>query len=105
MPRTHTHPCKGRGTSLRTYPTFVRQTFVEWAAQPINKSFWAGAFSRQQRAKGSPHQVAVRALAFKWIRILHRCWLSHTPYDESRYLMALQRRGSPVLAGLTSSDS
>lgn len=86
-------------------PTFVRQTFVEWAAQTINKSFWAGAFYRQQRAKGSPHQVAVRALAFKWIRILHRCWLSHTPYDESRYLMALQRRGSPLLAGLTSSDS
>jgi transposase len=86
-------------------PTFVRQTFVEWAAQTINKSFWAGAFYRQQRAKGSPHQVAVRALAFKWIRILHRCWQSHTPYDESRYLMALQRRGSPLLAGLASSHS
>jgi transposase len=85
-------------------PTFIRQTFVEWAAQTINKSFWAGAFYRQQRAKGSPHQVAVRALAFKWIRILHRCWQSHTPYDESRYLMALQRRGSPLLAGLASSD-
>jgi transposase len=86
-------------------PTFIRQTFVEWAAQTINKSFWAGAFYRQQRAKGSPHQVAVRALAFKWIRILHRCWLSHTPYDESRYLRALQRRGSPLLSGLASSDS
>jgi transposase len=86
-------------------PTFVRQTFVEWAGQTITKSFWAGAFYRQQRAKGSPHQVAVRALAFKWIRILHRCWQSHTPYDESRYLKALQRRGSPLLAGLASSHS
>jgi transposase len=86
-------------------PTFIRQTFVEWAAQTINKSFWAGAFYRQQRAKGSPHQVAVRALAFKWIRILHRCWQSYTPYDESRYLKALQRRGSPLLAGLASSHS
>lgn len=83
-------------------PTFVRQTFVEWAAQTINKSFWAGAYYRQQRAKGSPHQVAVRALAFKWIRILHRCWQSHIPYDESRYLRALQSRGSPLLAGLPS---
>ncbi|MGO4522975.1 IS110 family transposase [Dyella sp. 2RAF44] len=80
-------------------PTFVCQTFVEWAAQTINKSFWAGAFYRQQRAKGSPHQVAVRALAFKWIRILHRCWQSRTPYDESRYLMALQRRGCPCSPG------
>ena len=82
-------------------PTFVRQTFVEWAAQTVNKSFWAAAFYQQQRAKGCSHQVAVRALAFKWIRILYRCWVTHTPYDESRYLMALQRRGSPLVAGLS----
>ena len=81
-------------------PIFVRQTFVEWAAQTINKSFWAGAYYRQQRAKGSSHQVAVRALAFKWIRIVHRCWQTHTPYDESRYLMALKLRGSHLVAGL-----
>ena len=55
-------------------PTFLRQTFVEWAGQTINKSFWAGAYYRQQRAKGSSYQAAVRALAFKWIRILYRCW-------------------------------
>ena len=34
-------------------PKFLRQTFVEWAGQTINKSFWAGAYYRQQRAKGS----------------------------------------------------
>jgi transposase len=81
-------------------PKFVRQTFVEWAAQTINKSFWAGAYYRQQRAKGSSHPVAVRALAFKWIRILYRCWQTRTPYDESTYLNALKRRGSPLLKQL-----
>ena len=78
-------------------PTFVRQTFVDWAAQTINKSAWAGAYYRQQRAKGCSYQVAVRALAFKWIRILHRCWQDRTPYDESKYLEALRRKGSPLL--------
>jgi hypothetical protein len=39
----------------------------------------------------------VRALAFKWIRILFRCWQEKTPYDEAVYLMALQKRGSPLL--------
>lgn len=78
-------------------PTFLRQTFVEWAAQTINKSFWAGAFYRQQRDKGSSHPTTVRALAYKWIRILHRCWQTRTPYDEATYLNALQRRGSPLL--------
>jgi transposase len=46
-------------------PTFLRQTFVEWAAQTVNKSFWAGAYYRQQKAKGCSHQAAVLALAFK----------------------------------------
>ena len=78
-------------------PTFLRQTFVEWAAQTINKSFWAGAYYRQQREKGSTYQAAVRSLAFKWIRILFRCWQTNTPYDEVAYLKALERRGSPLL--------
>lgn len=78
-------------------PTFVRQTFVEWAAQTINKSYWAGLYYYQQRAKGCSYQAAVRALAFKWIRILYRCWKTRTPYDEARYLKALRERGSPLL--------
>lgn len=78
-------------------PTFLRQTFVEWAAQTINKSYWAGLYYYQQRAKGSSYQAAVRALAFKWIRILYRCWITRTPYDEAKYLKALQERGSPLL--------
>jgi len=41
-----------------------------------------------------------RALAFKWIRILYRCWQTRTPYDESTYLNALKRRGSPLLASI-----
>jgi len=78
-------------------PTFMRQTFVEWAAQTINKSYWAGAYYRQQREKGATYQAAVRSLAFKWIRILYRCWKSGVAYDESRYLKALERRGSPLV--------
>ena len=76
----------------------------KWAAQTINKSFWAGAYYRQQRAKGSSHQAAVRALAFKWIRILYRCWQTGKRYDESVYLNALRRRGSPLLGKLSLSD-
>ena len=79
-------------------PTFMRQTFVEWAAQTINKSYWAGEYYRQQREKGSTYQAAVSALAFIWIRILYRCWQTRTPYDEVTYLRALERRGSPLLA-------
>lgn len=78
-------------------PTFLRQTFVEWVAQTIPRSFWAKAFYESYRARGARHQAALRALAFKWIRILHRCWVDRTPYDESRYLIALQKRQAPLL--------
>jgi transposase len=78
-------------------PTFLRQTFVEWAGETIPRSFWAKAFYEQQRSKGLSHQAALRALAFKWIRILFRCWQDRIPYDEAAYLLALQRSGSPLL--------
>jgi transposase len=81
-------------------PTCLRQTFVEWAAESTRHSFWARAYYQQQRDKGASHQAAVRALAFKWIRILFRCWQKRTPYDESIYLNALQRRGSPLIHNL-----
>jgi transposase len=81
-------------------PKFLRQTFVEWAAESIRHSFWAQVYYQQQRDKGKAHQAAVRALAFKWIRILYRCWQEHTPYDESVYLQALKRRGSSLIQQL-----
>jgi transposase len=81
-------------------PTFLRQTFVEWAAESTRHSFWAQVYYQQQRAKGKAHQAAVRALAFKWIRILSRCWQDRTPYDEATYLQALHRRGSSLMQHL-----
>jgi transposase len=78
-------------------PTFLRQTFVEWVASSVPHSFWARAFYESHRAKGASRNATLRALAFKWIRILFRCWVDRTPYDESRYLAALQKRHSPLL--------
>lgn len=78
-------------------PKFLRQTFVEWAALSIPHCYWAKAYYEQQRGRGSSHQAALRALVFKWIRIVFRCWQNRTPYDEATYLSALKRRGSPLL--------
>jgi len=36
----------------------------------------------------------VRTLAFKWIRIVFRCWQDRMAYDETRYLTVLAKRGS-----------
>ncbi|MBQ4795112.1 IS110 family transposase [Pectobacterium versatile] len=76
---------------------FVRQTLVEWAAKTVNSSYWARLYYQGQRDKGKSHQSAIRALAFKWIRIIYRCWKTRTRYDEAKYLLALEARHSPLL--------
>jgi transposase len=78
-------------------PKFFRQTFHEFAAQSIQDSFWARAYYCRQRAKGKDHHAAVRALAFKWIRIIWKCWHSRTPYNEVIYLESLRKKGSSLL--------
>ncbi len=80
--------------------TFLRQTFVEFANQSIRQCPWARAFYHQQRQRGKAHQAAVRSLAFKWIRILWRCWQDHVPYDDARYERALTAHGSPLATQL-----
>ena len=47
-------------------------------------------------ARGKSHQAAVRALAFKWIRIIYKCWQTRTPYSAVRYLASLRKKGSPL---------
>jgi transposase len=78
-------------------PKFLRQTFHEFAAGSRRRSLWANAYYEQQRAIGKNHHAAIRQLAYKWIRILYRCWIDNVPYDEQRYLKALERRGSPLV--------
>jgi len=92
---------KSRWVHLRrSCPKFLRQTFHEYAACSLRKSPWAKAYYRLLREKGYGHHAAVRALAFKWIRIVFRCWKDGQLYDEATYLQSLQRKNSPVVATL-----
>jgi transposase len=79
-------------------PKFHRQSFHEYAKESVLWCRWAAAFYLQQRSKGSPHHTAVRALAFKWQRIIWKCWQDHTPYNEEVYEAALRRNGSPLVS-------
>ena len=81
-------------------PKFLRQSFVEWAGQTVMHCDWAHAYYQRQRRAGKAHHAILRALAFKWIRILWRCWHDQKPYDEQRYLASLRRHGSPLTPAL-----
>lgn len=78
-------------------PKFLRQTFHELADHARKWSPWSKAFYRMKRAAGFKHHAAVRALAYKWIRILFRLWKTRTPYSETTYLQQLRNTSSPLL--------
>lgn len=77
-------------------PKFLRQTFHELARCSLKLCVWARCYYQSQIEQGKGHQAAIRALAFKWQRIMWRCWQDRTPYDDAKYVAALQRR-SPAL--------
>ena len=77
------------------FPKFLRQTFHEFALHSIGQSEWAKAYYEHLRTdQKKDHHAAVRALAFKWIRIMYRCWKDGKPYDEQIYMQSLRRRKS-----------
>jgi len=79
-------------------PKFCKQSFHEYAKESILHSRWAAAYYGQQRAKGCGHHTAVRALAYKWQRIIWKCWQTRSPYQEQIYEAALHKSHSPLVA-------
>jgi hypothetical protein len=63
----------------------LRRELSRTVNQARRFSPWSQAFYEQQKQAGKSHQKAIRALAYKWGRILWRCWLDRTPYDEAKY--------------------
>ena len=59
----------------------------------LNRSEWANAYYRDQRAKGHSHPQALRALGAKWLKIIFVMWRDHKPYDENYHLANIARQG------------
>ena len=80
---------------------FLRQTFHEFAGLSITNSRWAKAFYESQLRRHKSPQAARRALAYKWLRIIYRCWQTGEAYDEARYIQRLAATNSPLASQLT----
>ena len=76
-------------------PQFEHQTWIEYAKSSLLTCPWARAFVKAKTKAGKTYYTAIRALAYKWIRIIHACWEKGTTYDEAIYLAALKKSGSP----------
>lgn len=78
---------KQSGTRKIALARFVRNrrlanALTLWAFCSLTTSPGARAFYDQRRARGDTHNRALRALANRWVGILHGCLRHHTTYDE-----------------------
>ena len=75
-------------------PKFDRQTFHEFSRLSVSNCQWARNYVQYYTGKGKKYHTIIRALAYKWIRILFKCWQERTPYNEDQYIETLKKRGS-----------
>jgi transposase len=61
---------------------FLRQALLRWAFCSLSRSAWARGFYDSQRAGGKTHFQALRALANRWVEVLHHLLLTGQRYDE-----------------------
>jgi hypothetical protein len=75
-------------------PPFEHQTWIEFAQTPRSAAPGPRSSSRSKSTTARLTITAVRALAYKWMRIIHACWEKGEVYDEARYLKALAQHHS-----------
>ena len=78
-------------------PKYHRQSFHEYAKESVLWCRWAAACYLDQRSRGKAHHTAVRTLAYKWQRVIFRCWLSRKPYSDQLYEAALHKSKSHLV--------
>jgi transposase len=83
-------------------PKFLHQSLVEFAKCSIGQCEWARLCYEDQLQKGKGKYAAIRVLAFKWVRVLWRCWRDRVAYDETKYLRSLQKHGIKLYESLYS---
>lgn len=77
----------------------LHQALIQMARCSLQTSAWARSFVKHHTGGRSRDQKrlnkALRALANKWVRILHHMLLTRQPYDEQRHCKNLRRNGVP----------
>jgi transposase len=76
----------------------LRCTLHLWADRSRLKAPWADAYYWHKREQGMNHAAAIRCLAMRWLKILWKMWVQHTPYDGQRHLQNQIKHGSWVIS-------
>lgn len=75
----------------------LRHAVYLWAEKSIQQCAWAEIYYRHHRDKGRSHADALRRLGQRWLKILHKMWIDHKPYDAMLHNENQLKHGSWVL--------
>jgi len=75
----------------------LRNALYQFAWQStIAKVAWALDYYQRKRREGKSYSVAVRALVYQWVRLIHAMWRSQRPYDEAIFRAAQEAHARPA---------
>lgn len=75
-----------------------RNAIDTFADNSRHASPWAARVYADAIARGHDHPHAVRILGRAWIRVIYRCWATHTPYDPALHGGARRLEEPPIAA-------
>jgi transposase len=76
------------------YNTALHRALLCFARCSVVRSGWAKAYLTEQQRRGKRYRTALRALANRWVEILHYLLRTHTRYDEAVHA---RNRAAPPL--------
>jgi hypothetical protein len=59
----------------------LRHALHLFADQSLSRCVWAERYYQHHRQKDCSHPNALRRLAHRWLKIIHKMWMARTPYD------------------------
>jgi Transposase/Transposase IS116/IS110/IS902 family len=59
----------------------LRHALHLFAEQSLSRCVWAQIYYQHHRQKNQSHANALRRLAHRWLKIIHKMWLDRTPYN------------------------
>ena len=77
---------------------FTQLTFTEIAELfRLNSLLGQAMYHHEKKVKKKTHHVALRAIAYKLIRMIYFCWKNRVCFDEQKQIAHLKKMGSPVV--------
>jgi transposase len=72
----------------------LRHALHLFADQSLSRCVWAERYYQHHRQKDCSHANALRRLAHRWLKIIHKMWMDRTPYNAELHHRNQLQHGS-----------